>query len=382
MEILFWLSIGLIIYPYFGYPFILYLMSKFGLSKFYSTDESYQPNVSIVISISKESKDAIFEKIANTKLLSYPRQKFEVILALDNTPKPMYDLIKYQIFSNWKIVSTTTQQGKEALQRMAVEQVDPSSKIIVFTDVASMLTLDCIQLLTRHFSDKNIGVVDGESKVTSLDGKVCSEGVYLKYENKIRELESHVNSIVTAGGCLFATRLEVARAIFQRNTQSDFGSALASNLLGYRGVIDTEATATFPDLKDPSKEFNRKYRTILRGMHSLWAYRELLNPFKYGFFSVQLWSHKVLKWTVPVFMALAFFLNAIIISDPAISIYDAIFLCQLVFYFIASYGVLINSDNKYIKIIMFFVSSNTAMMFSLIDFLRGKRMDKWASSVR
>ena len=54
----------------------------------------------------------------------------------------------------------------------------------------------------------------------------------------------------------------------------------------------------------------------------------LLNPFKYGLFSWQLFSHKLCRWFVPFFMIFAFLSNAsIMFKSIPISL---IFIFQLI----------------------------------------------------
>ena len=41
--------------------------------------------------------------------------------------------------------------------------------------------------------------------------------------------------------------------------------------------------------------FGRKVRVMAGGLRSVWAMRQLLNPVRYGFYALQLWTHKVLR---------------------------------------------------------------------------------------
>ena len=45
-------------------------------------------------------------------------------------------------------------------------------------------------------------------------------------------------------------------------------------------------------------EFQRKVRIATRGLYGLWVARELLDPLRFGFYAVQLASHKLLRWSV------------------------------------------------------------------------------------
>jgi cellulose synthase/poly-beta-1,6-N-acetylglucosamine synthase-like glycosyltransferase len=329
--------------------------------------------------MANESKEKIIAKINNTSQLDYPID-LEVIIALDNPTPETMNTIEEETTVLWKVARSFEPRGKEVMQEAAVSLAYSKSQFFVFTDVTTMLQPDALQKLIRNFADPSVGAVDGESKIVTKDGKFSSEGLYLRYENKIRDLESRTSSLVTTGGCLFAARRNVVKQIFSRPTQSDFGAALASTTLGLKTVLEKEAIAMVPDLKDPSKEFSRKRRTILRGMNSLWQYRELLNP-KKGWFALQLWSHKVLKWMVPLFLIAAYISNIYLIS-PFNAWYLSLLTLQNAFYGMAITGIISDDFLKLLKIPTFFVSSNVACLMAMVDFLLGREARIWKESVR
>jgi hypothetical protein len=63
---------------------------------------------------------------------------------------------------------------------------------------------------------------------------------------------------------------------------------------------------------------------------------ELLNFFKYGLFSYQLFCHKLLRWLVPVFLAV--FLASSAALAPKSPLFRVLLLGQLVFYGLAAWG--------------------------------------------
>jgi hypothetical protein len=138
----------------------------------------------------------------------------------------------------------------------------------------------------------------------------------------------------------------------------------------------------YPDLKDDSAEFARKRRTAVRGMAALAYARELLNPAKYGLFAFQLWSHKVLRWGTPWFMALALLSNIALAAGSVF--FTVTLLLQLLFYGLAALGALWPTARSFapIRIIYFFVLSNLALAVALVDYLRGQRIVQWEPSAR
>ena len=83
----------------------------------------------------------------------------------------------------------------------------------------------------------------------------------------------------------------------------DFLSVLRTvSEAGYRAISESRAVGIMSALDNPKDEFERKVRTILRGVTTLGAHRRLLNPFRYGMFAFELVSHKLMRWLVPFFL--------------------------------------------------------------------------------
>lgn len=377
-ESIFYFSILVIVYAYFGYPFLLWLISLF-----YSQPVNEMPydakisNIAVIVSISNEELPVIEKKLLNTHRLAYSRNHLEIILALDGTSAEQGDSIMSLISQHqlnrttqWKARHSAISVGKEKMQQLAMEMAKEETDVFVFTDVASEVSEDSLYFLTEHLNSE-IGVVDGAAHVRDTKNitENSKEGLYLRYENLIRELESNAAGIVTAGGCLFAVSKVVAEKMFRDHAQSDFGSVLAAQTLGLKAIIDERARALFDDIKDRTKEFNRKKRTALRGMNTLKAFKEVLNPFQYGLFSFQLVSHKILKWLVPWFMLLTF-LSSFFLPNTWIN--NTFFVLQFLFYL----GAIRTQTGK------FFMLSNGALFAASIDFLKGKTMDRWTATVR
>lgn len=235
-----------------------------------------------------------------------------------------------------------------------------------------------IPQLVSHFADPTVGGVDGMTVCLGKD-----EGLYLKYENKIREFESRVASLVTFGGPLFAVRRSIIQYNFAPDIQSDFRCALVVVESGYRSVLDRKAIAFMPVIKDSSKESIRKQRTVVRGLNTFLHHTHLLNPFKYGMFSFQLFSHKLLKWLVPFMMIAAYNSNLYISVVTHDWFYYATFMLQTLFYLFAVWGMgHLNKEAIYYKIPGFFLMANLAILKAWGRYIRGERFVMWDATVR
>jgi hypothetical protein len=152
--------------------------------------------------------------------------------------------------------------------------------------------------------------------------------------------------------------------------------------LGLRGVSDPEAIGYYQDVADNKREFDRKIRTVLRGLTVFFRNTEFLNPLRYGLFAYQYFCHKLLRWLVPVFLFTALAAN-VFLCVSSIG-YLVILFLHLCFYIIAINGMLAKTSpsRAAFKIPLYFVTVNLAIVVAWWRFLRGKRMVMWAPSER
>lgn len=376
MEILFAVSLFLIFFSYFGYPMSLKLLTF--IKRLQVSKSPYEPNITLIITACNEER-RIREKMENTIILDYPREKLQVLVASDGSNDNTNELVKSYEKPGIMLLAFTERRGKEYAQKDAV--LHATGDVIIFSDVATMLDPHGLKAIVSNFSDSTIGCVSSVDKVIDRDGKPCGEGFYVRYEMWLRDLESQVNSLVGLSGSFFAARKEVCRD-FSGDMQSDFRTVLNSMRLGLRGVSDPESIGYYQDVADNKREFDRKVRTVLRGLTVFFLNTEFLNPLRYGLFSYQYLCHKLLRWLVPLFLVTAFVTNIIIVSNSYL--FAILLLLQIIFYSIAIGGWFSKSPPSHaaLKIPLYFVTVNMAILVAWWRFALGKRMVMWSPSER
>ena len=394
---IFWFSIFAIFYAYFGYPMILWMIAQFKPKNFYPAcpvrsndrtgvkcfnlfnrgNEPIKPTVSFIITAYNE-KQRIAEKIENTLNQDYPKDSLEIIVASDCSTDGTDEIVKSYESKGVRLVRAPERKGKENAQKYAIE--NSTGYILVFADVGTMLQPDAVSNIVKNFQDLSIGCVSSEDRLLDRDGNVSGESAYVRYEMFLRRLESKVNTLVGLSGSFFAARREVCKD-WAIDLQSDFNTLLNCARLGLRGISDPSSIGYYKDIADEKKEFERKVRTVLRGISVFMKNRSLLNPFHYGLFSWQLFSHKLCRWLVPFFLLLAFITNFFLIFHDFF--YYLLFIMQVTFYFLAF--VYYKNPAKaegILKVPYFFVSVNYSILVAWIEYLRGKRLALWNPSQR
>ena len=375
-EYIFFLSFLLVFFSYLGYPLSISIFSLFRRRRV--VEDQYFPDVTLIITAYNEEK-RIMEKIENTLAIEYPSLKLQIIVASDGSSDRTDEIIEEYLDRGVELLVIPDRGGKERAQKKAIKKA--RGEILVFTDVATILEPEGISRIVSNFSDPSIGCVSSEDRVLGDEGQPGGEGLYVRYEMWLRRLESKVNTLVGLSGSFFAARKEVCENLIE-DLDSDFCVLLNSVKMGLRGICDPRAIGYYRDLSDEKREFERKVRTVIRGITAFFRHTELLNINKYGPFSYQYVCHKLLRWLVPFFLLSAFISNLLIAG--ASNFYLFLFLLQAAFYgtgLLALKGFL-PKERIATKIPLYFLTVNASIATAWWKYLRGERVVTWKPSER
>jgi glycosyltransferase involved in cell wall biosynthesis len=336
----------------------------------------FLPQVTFMITAHNEDKK-IEEKLINTLTLNYPKEKLQILVASDCSTDRTNDIVKKYRHKGVELLEVKERKGKEYAQKEAIKL--SKGDIIVFSDVGTILETDGIKEIVFNFADPLVGCVSSEDKIIKKEGETSGEGIYVRYEMWLRRLESRVNSLVGLSGSFFAARKTVC---YDFCGDSDFTTVLNSVRMRLRGISDADSIGYYCDLSEEKQEFNRKVRTVLRGLMVFFNHLEFLNVFKYGLFTYQYVCHKLLRWIVPFFMIIALFANLVLAFTS--TFYLITYLIQIVFYVTGFYSWSKHSQvkNKILKVPRYFILVNTAIVIAWIKFIRGHRVITWTPSER
>jgi cellulose synthase/poly-beta-1,6-N-acetylglucosamine synthase-like glycosyltransferase len=382
MYTIFWISVVGSLYSYFLYPLILMLLpvrrslpepigSGVGAGLLVGL-----PAVSLIITAHNET-GRIRQKMENALELDYP--KLEIIVASDCSADETDNIVQEYRSKGVLLSRTEERLGKENAQKDAIAMA--TGDIIVFSDVATSIPSNAILSLVRYFDDPKVGAVSSEDVFISRDGGVVGEGAYVKYEMWLRKLESLRGGLVGLSGSFFAVRHVLCKR-WDIHAPSDFNTALNCALDGYVAVSAPDVLGHYQDVADPGKEYQRKLRTVIRGLTALARHPEVLNPAKFGLFAWQVFSHKLMRWAVPWFLVILFAVSMMLAGSGWI--YGLALMLQLAFYGVvlaAHFSPALRAKG-YIRIPYFFVQVNYAIAHATLKFLGGRRMTVWSPSQR
>jgi len=379
-EVLLIICIFGVSYSYFIYPFILLLLPK--RADLHTSRETLNDNalpfITLIITAYNEAS-RIRDKITNTLELDYPANKREILIASDGSTDKTNQFVKEFSPQGVRLIEVKDRKGKENAQLAAIQEAN--GEILVFSDVATQIPEDALRILVNAFSNPAIGAVSSEDRFITEDGRIAGEGAYVKYEMWLRRLEARVKSLVGLSGSFFACRKTICDT-WDINVPSDFNTALNCVSHGYAAISHPEVLGYYPNLKDESKEYQRKLRTVIRGMAAIAHKPMVLNPFRFGLFAIEVFSHKIMRWLVPWFMIILLLISFAIWQQNIL--YTALLFCQMVFYTLAITGWLNKPAraNNLIKIPFFFMQVNIAIAHAGVQFASGKRITRWEPSKR
>ena len=129
-------------------------------------------------------------------------------------------------------------------------------------------------------------------------------------------------------------------------------------------------------LDEPEREYRMRVRVSLRALWAMLDMRGLLNPLFFGKFSLQLLSHKLLRYTAFIPLSLALISNLLLLG--AGRIYWLSILAQVLVYG-AAWAVYQQPEikNRWAKMCFYFVQINWASAHACYLFALGKKIALW-----
>jgi cellulose synthase/poly-beta-1,6-N-acetylglucosamine synthase-like glycosyltransferase len=373
-EALFWTMVAVISYTYAGYSLTILVLAKF--IDHPVRQAPIEPRLTYLITAYNEEKN-IRAKLDQVLSLDYPHDKLEIIVASDGSTDGTDNIVRQFAGRGVRLVRVEGRVGKTETQNRAVREA--TGEIIVFSDATTFYEPSALRNMVRNYADPGVGAVSGRYEYRNPTGAPIGFGsiLFWKYENLIKILQTRIRTITGCCGCIYSVRRELYQPL-PADIISDLVEPLKILEKGYRIVFEPEAIAFEETTEKTSEEFSMRVRVVTRGMRGLWYMRKLFNPFQFGFVSLQLFSHKVLRWLIAAFMLVLLLSNVWLLGSSWF--FDATFGLQLVFYSVALLGFLaerLNLTFKLLTIPLYFVTVNAATVVAMYRIWKGHKAVTW-----
>jgi cellulose synthase/poly-beta-1,6-N-acetylglucosamine synthase-like glycosyltransferase len=294
VEIVFWVSAGLLVYSLVGYPALLALLVRLRPRRAERAGEprpDQLPRVSVIVPAYAEER-VIAERIANLLSVDYPRDRLEVIVACDGSPDATAERARA---AGADIVLELPRGGKIRAQDGGVEQAH--GEIVAFSDANVTWQADALRRLVAPFADPRVGYVCGDVRLVSQDGD-NQEGLYWRYEMALRRLESRLSSVTGGNGAIYATRRE-AYLVVDPIMGHDLSFPFNMVKRGWRAVYAPDAHASEKMVPTLEGEFARK-RRMMGHTWPIVVRGGMLSPRGYDpLYALMIVSHRILRYLSP-----------------------------------------------------------------------------------
>ena len=372
---IFWIALGLLCYVHFGYPLILIALRRF-IPKAVKRSEVC-PTVEFLIGAYNEEA-VIRQKLENCLALDYPRDRLRIIVASDASTDGTDAIVREFEDRGVQLIASPRRRGKAANFREIVPGL--KGEIVLFSDAGSLYGADTMKKIMRNFADPEVGCVGGRIRYRNPDATSVSqgEGLYWNYEVFLRKTESAIGSSMVLSGAVYAIRRELYRPV-PDDLPDDFLCPLHVLDQGKRVLYETDTVIWETMATSARGELLTKVRIITRNFAALLTMKHLLNPFRSPLVSLQLLSHRLLRWFVLPLAALMLLASVLLAHRP---FYLLALVGQLLFYGLAGVGWLMDLGGKRSRVAFlpyYFVLVNLAAAWGTWNCLsnRGRGAGVW-----
>ena len=292
-----WLSGLALAWTQAGYALFLAMIRPQANGRGQTPSPRPEPKVSLIVAAHREEK-VIAAKVANALALDWPREKLEVIVAVDGgDPATMTEAARADV------ILALPRGGKVPAQDAAVRRA--TGELLAFSDANAMWEPGALRELVEPFADPQVGYACGN--VTFIDdGGTNQEDVYWRYEMWLRERESALAGVTAGNGAIYAVRPE---AYFEGDPRVSHDLAFPFALVkrGWRCVYVPEARATEKMVPTVEGEWRRKRRMLAHAWPAI-VTGGLADPRGYPpLYALMIVSHRLLRYASP-FLHVAFLL--------------------------------------------------------------------------
>jgi cellulose synthase/poly-beta-1,6-N-acetylglucosamine synthase-like glycosyltransferase len=375
LEIVFWLSAGLIVWTQVGYAVGLAVVARL-FARLLACPPAPAPAGSLpslsLIVAAHDEEQIIGLKVANALKLDYPRERLELIVACDGCTDATAARARE---AGADLVLELPRGGKIRAQDAAVERA--RGEIVAFSDANAFWETDAARALLAAFADPRVGYACGQVHFVQAaigSGAGNQEGVYWRYELAVRALESRLSSITAGNGAIYATRRD-AYIVVDPIMGHDLSLPFNMVKRGLRAVYVPGAEASEKMVPSLGGEFARKRRMmshtwpiVLRG--------GMLSPRGYPpGYALMIFSHRVLRYCTPWLHLLALAANVALVAIGAPPLYTVTLDLQLALLLAAALAGVLRV--RPLLIARYYVLTTTSLAAGLWDWLRHGTTAGW-----
>jgi cellulose synthase/poly-beta-1,6-N-acetylglucosamine synthase-like glycosyltransferase len=359
MRALFWLSAALLAWTQIAYGLLLAALAR-GRSRAAGGPPRAEPMVTLVIPAYREEA-VIAAKVANARALDWPRDRFEILVAVDGD---VDDTAARAREAGADVVLELGRGGKMRAQDAAVRAA--RGDLIAFSDANATWEPDALRHLAAAFSDPRVAYACGQVTFVNESG-TNQEGLYWRYDLWLRARESELHSITAGNGAIYAVR---RRDYIETDPPMGHDLSFPFRMVkrGRRAVYVPEARATETMVPTIEGEFARKRRMMNRAWQIVLV-SGIADPRGYPpLYAVMIASHRLLRYASPFLHLLALATAVVLARRPGSRVYRVALASQAAVLGAAAAGGVLRA--RPLLVARYYVLVTAAIAAGLLDHLR------------
>jgi len=378
LELVFWTASLLFAWVYVAYPLLIAAIAR--LRPIRLDPRGPTPSLSVAIAVHDEAAN-IADRIADVFAQESSGATIrEVLVGSDGSTDGTDEIVARLATAEPRLrLLSLPREGTTPAQHAMFEAA--TGDVVLLTDAETRFTPGCLAALVAAFRDPRVGCATGLLEWFGEDATATSrnEGLYWRYERRVRALESRAGFLTAGTGAILATRRSCYRPVTS-TTGMDHLLPLFVLEQGRLVVVVADAVATDRPITGLREQFRNRARTATRGLEANLSMAGRLAPWRHPRAALAVWSHKVLRWGTPWLVLAAAGSGALLAAGghPLYAIAPAAVAAGGVTAAVAH--VISRTGRKPPRPIAFaraFAVVNLAFALGWLNVLRGRRIETW-----
>jgi cellulose synthase/poly-beta-1,6-N-acetylglucosamine synthase-like glycosyltransferase len=375
-QFAFWLCVAASTAPYVVYPLVVWWLARRHHPHASAQSPADVPLPSVTMVVCTHNEQAVINtKLTNAFELDYPRDRFDVLLISDASTDQSAEIAERFPSPAVTVVRLANRVGKSRALSLYVPQT--RGDVTLFTDANAMFDPHALKRLVGHLGDPAVGFAIGH-QVYEPGGPSAArlEGRYADFEASLKSGESRIGSVVGGDGAIMIVRRSDWMPVAD-DEAPDFALPLRLVAAGKRGVFEPAAVCVERAAATYAEQFERKVRIVNRAMRSVLRTPAVLRPDRTGWFALQVWLHKMLRWLAPFFLLGMVVFAALSVAAGA-RWYAGILLAQMLGFGVALLGLLpLFRRVRAVQAAWYFCVVNAAAGWGVLGVCLGRRYTFW-----
>ncbi len=287
---------------YAGYPAAAAILAR--LRPVVLRAESEPPTLTVAIAVHDEA-DHIAERIEDALAqVESGARVVEVLVGSDGSTDATEAIVAGLAAADPRVrILALPRRGQTATQ--AALFAAARGEVVVLTDAETRFAPGCLAAMAEALRDPRVGCVTGrlEWRDEAATATSSQEGLYWRYERRVRSLESRAGLLTAVTGALLAVRASAYRPV-PLSASMDHLLPLYVREAGGLVVYVPGAVATDRPISGLREQLRNRTRTATRGIRANLSMVGPLAPWRRPGPALAIWSHKLLRWSTPWFVVL------------------------------------------------------------------------------